>query len=393
MSALRRIAIQDLTLGSFVTSVTKQKGFMRIKQSGWVRSEAAKQALINKGIVEVEVDDERHYDLIHPPTMEQAFVEEEPVQEETKPLESFDSELTRAKEVIQESKRIQRKVILNIQQHNPVEVEQLEYLSNNLIASIDRNPNAISCLAKIKNKSAQLLEDAIRCATLMVLFANHRELDENTTQALAIGALLHNIGKVKLPDELLNKSNISTEERMQMRAFIQHNQTILDDIEDLPAISQTIATQFKERLDGSGYPAQLSDESLNEHTRMMSIVELYNELTNGKPGQPGVGPINAYRQMMDLSPAQLDPNLLPQFIKCIGIYPAGTLVRLKSGKVGMVIEANQTQPTRPKIKLFYNAKHQHHIDVKTIDLALYPNEEIEACVGSDKYRLDLSNYI
>lgn len=393
MSALRRIAIQELTLGSFVASVTKQKGFMRIKQSGWVRSEAVKQALINKGIVEVEVDDERHYDLIHPPKVEQAVVEEEPVQEETKPLESFDSELTRAKEVIQESKRIQRKVILNIQQHNPVEVEQLEYLSNNLIASIDRNPNAVSCLAKIKSKSAQLLEDAIRCATLMVLFANHRELDENTTQALAIGALLHNIGKVKLPDELLSKSNISTEERMQMHTFIQHNQTILNAIEDLPAISQTIATQFKERLDGSGYPAQLSEESLNEHTRMMSIVELYNELTNGKPGQPGVGPINAYRQMMDLSPAQLDPNLLPQFIKCIGIYPAGTLVRLKSGKVGMVIEANLAQPTRPKIKLFYNAKHQHHIDVKTIDLALYPNEEIEACVGSDKYRLDLSNYI
>lgn len=393
MTTLRRISIQELTLGSFVASVTKQKGSMRIKQSGWVRTEEAKKALIEKGIIEVEVDDSRHYDILHPPAAEEEIVTDELPLEEAKPFESFDSELNRAKEIIQESKRIQRNVILNIQQHNPVEVEQLEYLSSNLIASLGRNPHAISCLAKIKSKSAQLLEDAIRCATLMVLFANHREIDESTTQALAIGALMHNIGKVKLPDELLNKPNVSAQERLSLRSFINHNETILDDICDLPEISKTIATQFKERLDGSGYPNQLDEESLDEFTRMMSIVELYNELTNGKPGQPGIGPINAYRQMMEMSPAQLDPNLLPQFIKCIGIYPAGTLVRLKSGKVGMVIEANLAQPTRPKIKLFYNAKHQHHIDVKTIDLALYPNEEIEACVGSDKYRLDLNNYI
>lgn len=400
MTQLRRVLIKDLTLGSYVASVTKQKGLMRIKQTGWVRSEQAKQALINKGILEVEVDDDRHYDVVHAPDPEPSdtLPSEEVITTDVPPSQkknpkSFTTEITRAKNIIQESKRIQRSMILNIQQQNPVEVEQLAYLSDNLVASIERNSNAICCLNRIKNKSAELLEDAIRCTTLMILFAEHRKTDKKTKQALAIGALLHNIGKTKLQDELLVKVGISPQERQEIRTFIEYNAEILNEIEDLPALSFRIATQFKERLDGSGYPNQLDAETLDEYSRMMSIVELYNELTNGKPGQPGIGPLKAYRQMMEMSPTKLDPDLLEQFIKCLGIYPAGTLVRLKSGKVGIVLEANHKHPKRPKVKIFYNAKHQHHVDIKILDLATYPSEEIEACVGTDQYHLDLKDYI
>ena len=159
-------------------------------------------------------------------------------------------------------------------------------------------------------------------------------------------------------------------------------------------LSYKIAIEHHERLDGSGYPLGLATDDLDQYSRMMAIVDTYDKLTSDDLHTTGMGTIAAYRKMMEQAPAQLDEELLQQFIKCIGIYPVGTTVRLVSGKLGVVTKANEKQPTKPIVKTFYHTKHNHHIDIKEYDLAdNFATEEIAAIDNPDKYGLSIANYL
>ncbi|MGO2276845.1 HD-GYP domain-containing protein, partial [Pseudoalteromonas nigrifaciens] len=146
-------------------------------------------------------------------------------------------------------------------------------------------------------------------------------------------------------------------------------------------------------LDGSGYPRGLNAEKLSRPARIMAIVDVYDAITADRPHQDGDEPINALRYL--LANKQLfDAELVQLFIKCLGVHPVGTIVKLTNERLALVLEGNNLNPIKPKVKLFYNAKHGHHVTPKDIDLSDLSQElKIIASVKPLDYQINLSRLL
>lgn len=389
MTDLVRTPITQLKPGSFVQDVTKQMGDSHVKHSGWVRTEKAVAQLKKMGILEVLVDTSKS--LAKKPLSTSEIINDKPEHVDL----GITLELDKAKEIFQEAKAIQQQSINNIQQGQPLDIADVEQVSDSIIDSIFRNSDALSYMIKIRESDDYLMEHSISCSVLMTLFAKHLALDKNTIHDLATGAMIHDIGKIKLSDELREKKGkLSEFEKAEAEQHVEFTRQILLETAGLSDISYRIAIEHHERLDGSGFPLGLTDESIDQYSRMMAIVDTYDKLTTNDRHTTGMGTIAAFRKMMEQTPAKFDADLLQQFIKCIGVYPVGTTVRLKSGKLGVIIKANEKRPIKPIVKVFYHTKHNHHIDLKEYDLSdNYINEEIDAVVNPDKYGLAIENYL
>jgi HD-GYP domain-containing protein (c-di-GMP phosphodiesterase class II) len=188
--------------------------------------------------------------------------------------------------------------------------------------------------------------------------------------AMAIGGLIHDIGKIKVKDSVLNKPGKLTDEEFE---HIKLHQTfayeLIDEIEGLDSISRDICLMHHEKLDGKGYPKGLKGEEITLYGRISSIVDIYDALTADRVYKQGMSSSEAFKIMLKLTPFHLDSNLVYTFINCIGIYPVGSLVKLSDGRVGIVWTANDTQPLKPLVKCFYSNKHHRYSDVVFEDLS------------------------
>ena len=148
-----------------------------------------------------------------------------------------------------------------------------------------------------------------------------------------------------------------------------------------------------ERLDGKGYPLGLSEQQISVYGRMISIVDTYDAITAQRCYKEGQTGISALKILKRESPASFDPVLLAQFIKAIGIHPVGTLVKLSNEKLGIVLKANELDPLRPVIKVFYNCKFKRYIEISIVDLASNKVDlEIEGAVMPEDFGIDIIRF-
>ncbi|WP_199611206.1 HD-GYP domain-containing protein [Flocculibacter collagenilyticus] len=411
MSQLVRVPITQLQPGTYVQAVTKQIGDVVVKQSGRVRDYASIIRLKKLGIVEVLVDQSRStgYQFADQPTdtAEISSPEDKTTSDPTQNAandpqpnvtiitQDLYVEIDKAKSIFSEAKVIQQQLFENIQTEKNIDLTSVEVVSDEMINSLSRNDSALAAVINIRDCNDFLFEHSISCAVLIILFAKYLNLDKSIIHDLAIGALLHDVGKVQLPSDILNKQTALSEfeQRVEQR-HVNYNQPILSNISGLSNISYRIAMQHHEYLDGSGYPAGLNANQIDRFSRMMAIVDVYDTLTAGTVRQAGVGPIVAYREMLKRVPNHFDEELLQLFIKAVGIYPVGTTVKLSSGKLGIVVARNHNTPTQPRVKVVYHSKYNHHIDVKEVDLAdPFHDEQIQAVINFNNFGLSLDNYL
>ena len=382
----------------FVVSVLEQTGSVQVKTQGWVKTQKSIDKLATAGILTVEVDPDRTLDLstsqdgITTPDSDiqnAAEHEKDPWHKST----AMSAELSQAVKLVEEAKALQAKAFADLKAGNPIDVDVFKEVATNFIDSIFRNQDALSCIAMIKQKDAYLLEHSINVATLISIFAKHLRLDREVIKELATGALLHDIGKIKVDDAVLNKpGKLSDNEFEQMKQHAQFSYDIVDEA-GLSSISCEIAGFHHERLDGSGYPNGLSNSGISQFVRMASIVDVFDALTAERVYKKALTPIQAFKILRENSPQHFDEKLLNEFINCIGLYPVGSLVKLKSQRIGMVVSSNPAQPLRPVVKIFYSAKSMYHIAVEDIDLAEKRcKDELEAAIKPEEFGLDLIKF-
>lgn len=205
--------------------------------------------------------------------------------------------------------------------------------------------------------------------------------------------MLHDIGKIKIPDEILNKpGRFSDAEFEIMKKHSLFSKEILEG-SGLKGIAVDIAGMHHERLDGKGYPFGKKGNEISQYVRMASIVDVYDALTAERVYKAGMEPIKAFKILKEGCPDSFDPVLLTKFIQCIGIHPVGTLVRLSSQKVGLVTESNPASPLKPIVKTFYSAKHSRYTEVQDIDLANKKTlDTLESTVKPKEYNIDLERF-
>ena len=388
------VAVQDLRIGMYVVAIGQQRQQNEIKRSGRITQRRQLEELMNLGVLSVWIDPSKTQQLSEPtaPSTPQAATaaESSSAERDNRPRQEI-----RIRRLYQEAKTMQNKLFHNLKRGEPVQVDELEAIADELVDSIFENRDALFCLARIREKDSYLMEHSLNVGMLLANFGRFLELERPVLRELTIGGLLHDTSKIMIPDHILHKPGRLTEDEfIIMKSHVNHSISILNESKGITPIMMTVAACHHERLDGKGYPHGLPGERLNLYARMSTVVDVYDALTADRCYKAGMPATAAFRILLQGAGSQFDEELVRKFIKCMGIHPVGTLVKLQSGKLAIVVERNEDAPLQPKVKVIYSTVGQHHLEVKLLDLARPGvNETIEGVVDPKSFGIDMSRYL
>jgi putative nucleotidyltransferase with HDIG domain len=387
---LKTFDIDDVEEGMYVDSIAKQQGKLKITSRGRISSDAAIKQLKKKGILSVVVDLSKQ---LKPEVIEQAEPETPEIPAERPEEVSFETELEVATKLHTRGKHLQKTMLESVGKNLPIDIAIPEAFTNSLISSIDRNPNALMCMTKIREKDTYLLEHSLNVAILLANFGTHVGLDEEQIQELALSGFLHDIGKIRIPDEILHKPGPLNEQEMTtMKDHVYYGMKVLIEMGIPDSIVRTIG-EHHERLDGYGYPEGLRGGEITKFGRMIAIVDTYDAITADRCYKVGMSSKKALQILMQDTPEKYDEGLVKQFVQCIGIFPVGSLVKLNNEKIAMVLKQHPVHGTKPLVKVFYSVRGNHYLEPKELDLATASNgvKIVDAVIASD-FKLDFNKY-
>ncbi|MBD1391256.1 HD-GYP domain-containing protein [Neiella sp. HB171785] len=386
---LKQVDINELKIGMFVVKVVTANAALRVKTEGIVRTQTTLQNLKKSGALKVWIDPERsELEADSPPT---PSAEKQPA----KANQTFEEKVQAAMQLYDDAKNIQRQMIENIKKGKSVNLKEVESLSSSIIDSVFNDQNALMMMCQMKNKREYLYQHSLNSAIMMSVFARYLEFDQDIIEKLAVGALLHDVGKTHIDEAVLDKTGqYSPEEFEQMKQHVGYSVEIASSMPGIATESLDVIRLHHERLDGSGYPQALEGDEINIYGRMIALIDSYNAMTSDRPHKDAVSPLTAFKIMTNGTPNAYDNDLMKQLIRCVGVFPVGSLVKLKSNKLAMVIENNFDQPLKPKVTAFYSISGGYHTEIKHIDLASsHSSDEIECSVRPDEFKLDLLKFM
>lgn len=382
--------IDSVREGMFIDSIEKQQGKINVTSRGRITSVAVIKQLKDKGVLSVVVDLSKQ--LNSEPVEQEKFATEIPIQA---PKEvTFEEELEVASKLHLEGKQLQKTMLGSINKNLPIDITTAQTFTNSLVSSIRRNPNALMFLTKIREKDTYLLEHSLNVAILLANFAIHIGLDEGKIQELVLSGFLHDIGKIKIRDEILHKpGHLNDQEMNHMKDHVYYGVKLLVRMGFPDSIISTIG-QHHERIDGYGYPKGLRGNEISQYGRMIAIVDTYDAITADRCYKDGMPSKKALQILLQDAPEKYDEVLVTQFVQCIGIFPAGSLVKLNNNKVALVLKHNPLHTTKPVVRIFYCTQNKRCLVPKELDLAAANNDVkiIEAVVASD-FNLDFNQYL
>ncbi len=385
MAIIKRIPVDHLKTGMYIAEVSNAWiPDNNLQKHGFVRREKTIDIIRRLGVQHVYIDTDRGTDCdIGVPLAEienqqnaqlRRLQGEIPPAVERRPLEQ---ELENARQVHQSAKRLIDKILLDVKLGQAVELDPVEQLADEMIGSILNNQNALLCMSQIRSKDSYLLEHSVNVAILMGVLARHLGYSGETLHQLVTGALLHDIGKIRVPDRILHKTEqLEPQEWEEMKRHVVYGRDVLVQTPGMYPTAIAICAEHHERLDGNGYPAGLAGESISHFGKMAAVVDVYDAITAERVYHSGLTPTDAMKKLLEWSDNHLDKNLVYDFIRSIGVYPVGTLVELNSGRAGVVIETNRLQQDRPRLKLVYDLGARKKLPPQLLNLAQEADESI-----------------
>ncbi|WP_286740216.1 HD-GYP domain-containing protein [Pseudoalteromonas sp. UBA2102] len=372
------LPISELTPGMFVDSVTKQHeglNSIKIKTSGLVRNQAIIKRLVTEGVLELLIDftkgDAAIPDKYKPksaPSQKSTTSSSKTKPPVVKPAITLEQEFAKASINFEQHNRKLQALYGDVTTGLSVNLKVIDEMANDIVSSVFRNTSAMTILTRIKDKHSYNWRHMINCAIFTAVFAKYLGYKEEAVQQLAMGALLHDLGQAKLPQGIISRpSKLTSSEMDIIKRHVAQGLGLVKGEKGITPLILDMIVNHHERLDGSGYPRGIRAEKLSRPARMMAIVDVYDALTADRPHQEGDEPINALRYLL-ANKELFDAELVQHFIKCLGVHPVGTIVKLTNERLALVLEGNKTNPIKPKVKLFYNAKHGHHVTPKDLDL-------------------------
>jgi len=278
-------------------------------------------------------------------------------------------EMLRARRVRYEATCFVHDMMDDIRQGRKIKMEQAYTMMDSMESSIDSNRDALMYLMRIRKKDEYTMMHSINVGVLLLTMATLLKLKREARLHLAIGGLLHDVGKVKVPDQILKKpERLSNEEFVEMQRHALYSRGIFATSREVPAEAIKMALQHHERIDGSGYPFGLKGEAISAAAQMTAVADVYDALTADRCYRNGVSPIEGLRFIYSGGGTYFNKKLTHLFVKAIGVYPVGSFVRLESGLIGIVVGSNPNL-LRPVVRVFYNEERDWPVALKDIDLA------------------------
>lgn len=363
---LIKLPVSQLTLGMFVSAIDKSdKGQLAITNAGQIKHKDAIVRLAKNGIKFVWVDTERSAEHCG---FKKKISNPIPAGSRKFPL-TREKQQEQAQVILTEAKDLIRKVLAETFEGKAIEVKPFETLADSMIESVFLDEDALKCMSALRSKDAYLLEHSVNVAFLLVTFGKYLKLDREMLREMAVGGILHDIGKIKVDNKVLHKpGKLTPEEFEHMKLHQVYALEIMNETTGLSQISKDICLMHHEKLDGRGYPRGLKGDEIPRHGRMSCIVDIFDALTATRCYKEAMSPAAAFKILLSLTPFHLDRELVYEFIRCIGVYPVGSLVELSDGRIGIVWASKDRDALHPIVKCFYSLKAKRYTEVTMVDL-------------------------
>ena len=262
-------------------------------------------------------------------------------------------------------------------------VRETKLAASAMVDSVLRSPDAFTWLSRVREKDEHTYSHAVRSAVWAILFGRHIGLPKPELDVLAMGVLLKDIGKTKLPKQLIEKVLRTDVEQDAYEKFVDYGVEILRELPDVKPRVTSVVKAHCERVNGSGFPAHLRGDKIPLLGKIAGIVTFYDETTNPRNANPR-SPSKAVSLLYEARGIEFQEDLVVEFIRAIGLYPTGTLVELNTGEVAVVAEQNFERRLKPKVMIVLDSVKQPLFEPMLVDLAELERER-QAKIESGKY--------
>ena len=400
---IKRIPLSALRVGMYLTDLNNDwVPHNNQRRKGFIRSEATIEKIGRLGVSYVYIDTERGLDS----------QDGEPAREVDRANEAklnlagedtpvafrrvdVADEMASALAIHQQAQGLVGNLMQDVKLGKAIDLSPVHELADDLQGSVFRNHNALACLGRIREKDNYLLEHSVNLSVLMSIFGKSVGHSSDVLHQTIVGALLHDIGKILTPDDVLHKpGRLTAEEFAIMKEHALHSFNILSSTQGIGELSVLTAAEHHERMDGTGYPKGLKGDEISVYGRMVAIADVYDAITSDRVYHKGMTPTQGLKKLLEWSGDHLDPKLVRQFIRCLGLYPVGSMVLLQSGRLGVVIEGNEEDQRLPLVRLMYHTRFRMPIKVETLDLSKPGvQDHILRAVDPEEYNLDVRKFL
>jgi HD-GYP domain-containing protein (c-di-GMP phosphodiesterase class II) len=379
----KEISVQELEFGMYVSELDRPWTDTPFMFQGFILNDEKQLETIRKFCKKVIIDLEKGSDLpdrsqlktgpLKPASRMESVLASIKKKVEYKETATVDQELPVARAVQSRNEMVVKDMFTTLQAGKALDAPRVREAVTSMTDSVVRNPDAMLLLAKMKEKGGHTLDRAMGVSIYMITFGRFLQLPREQLDLLGMVGLLQDIGKTRVPEDVLNKKGpLNNVELAVARSHVSHSVDILKETAGLPAELPTLAGLHHERYDGSGYMNGLKGVEIGLFGSMAGLVDCFDALTHPRPYAEAVAPSNALSMLYNWRDTRFDRPLVEQFIQCIGIYPVGALVELNSGDIGIVIAQNMVRRLLPRVMVVIDAKGNSLNPQLILDLARDP---------------------
>ena len=284
---------------------------------------------------------------------------------------SREAEMAHARRVLERTRQAVQTMFDEARMGKALAVGQAHELVDDIASSMLRGGGVLLGLARLKTADNYTYMHSVAVCALMTALARELELAPEQVRSAGLAGLLHDIGKMAVPSAILNKpGSLSDAEFSSVRAHPAAGHRMLLEVDEIDPVALDVCLHHHEKLDGSGYPKGLCGEEISLYARMGAICDVYDAITSNRPYKQGWCPAESLRRMAAWRGGHLDATLFAAFVKCLGIYPLGTLVRLQSERLAVVVgQAAGKTLISPTVRAFFSIRAGTCIAPCLIDLA------------------------
>jgi HD-GYP domain-containing protein (c-di-GMP phosphodiesterase class II) len=364
----KRVPVGELQFGMYIAELDRPWTDTPFMFQGFVLATQKQLEALKKYCATVLVDMERGELPAAPAFGKTVYAEKASVEQEAGP----------ARVAYGSSRTMMHDVLSSVKIGRTLDAGRVKIAVTTMTESVLRNPDALLLLSQLRKKGEYNESHALDVSIYMITFGRFLELEPGQIEFLGYLGLLQDVGKLRLPKELLEKrGRLNVEEFELAKQHVYYSVEILRATPGLPDDLPRIAALHHERHDGSGYPGKLRGSEIGMLGSIAAIVDTFDALTVRRPHADPVSPSAAISMLYKSRGVLFDAYLVEQFIRCIGIFPVGSLVQLNTDEIGVVIAQNVAKRLQPRVMVIRDAAGNPMIPQKLLDLSRSPKASVD----------------
>jgi putative nucleotidyltransferase with HDIG domain len=391
----KKIRIDQLEVGMFVQDVFNVNDVLMLSTNSLISHTSQVESLRHQGVTSLFINVQKGKDIA---AQKNAAAVETPDPRTRE--EEYYKELERAKVVHRKTIETAREVLDSIRKGASFSVDKVEKAAESVVESITRNPDTLISLSQIKGYDEYTYTHSVGVSVLVTSLAYAMGYKGEQLLEASVGGLLHDIGKMRVPESILNKPGKYTEwEFKVMKKHPEHGFDIIKNKKRVSDISKTVIIQHHERYNGKGYPYGLKGEEISEIGLMAAVADVYDALTSNRIYRAAWPPQKALALIFQGADEEYSRIVVERFTKHLGIYPTGSFVRLQSGEMGVVTRVDRGNLLAPTVLILFDDAGRRLQTPREYDLARKQKEQdgrryhVEISLNPKAFRVDVGMYL